>query len=144
MNFKKIINLVAFILIFIGGIFIGYRETSNNAYIQNDESPMGVSIMLDYGDGSLNVYNAEKLPDNSSVFDLLKEFSNSKNIDLDYEDYGGEMGVFIKSINGVSNNMETGKFWQYWVNNEYAKVGPGLYLLKSGDVVEWKFIKGQF
>jgi len=36
-------------------------------------------------------------------------------------------------------NGEDGKYWQYFVNGEYAKVGVSQYGLKAGDAVEWKF-----
>jgi nickel-dependent lactate racemase len=51
-------------------------------------------------------------------------------------DYGGGMGVFINSIASSKNTKD--KWWQYWVNGEYAKVGVSNYRPSSGDVIEFK------
>ena len=81
--------------------------------------------------------------DDSSVFEILQKIASENNIELNYKDYGGDMGVFIESINGKQNDFDSGYYWQYWVNGQYAKVGASSYELQDGDVVEWKYVEGQ-
>ena len=68
----------------------------------------------------------------------MQEELTNKGIALEYDDYGRELGVLITKI-GDKKNGEDGKYWQYFVNGEYAKVGVSQYGLKAGDAVEWKF-----
>jgi hypothetical protein len=53
------------------------------------------------------------------------------------------MGVFITAIDGVGNNQAGDKYWQFWLNNEYSKVGASSQRLRDGDMVEWKYLAGQ-
>jgi len=59
---------------------------------------------------------------------------------LDYQDYPG-MGVFVRQIGEQKNGSD--KFWQYWVNNMQLQLAADKAPIRSGDVVEWKFIKSQ-
>ena len=152
--FAKILILIT---VFFFGYYYGQLTTKNlvqdNNPIENkiqkdqgnlEENKKTVSLMIDFHNGELSVFNDIGLTEGSSVFDLLKTTLEREEIDFKYKDYGGEMGALLESINGVENNMEDGKYWQYWFNNEYAKVGASMQELKSGDVIEWKYIKGQF
>lgn len=102
-----------------------------------------VQLMLDYGNGKIDTYSMDLTKD-TSVFELLQKSSQEKNIELKFKDYGGEMGVFVEAIGGIENNIAENKYWQYWVNNNYAQVGPSQQILQTGDVIQWKFIQGQF
>jgi len=57
--------------------------------------------------------------------------------------FGGELGIFIESINGVPEGVAKDKWWQFWVNNQYSNVGASAYTVNPGDIIEWKFTKGQ-
>ncbi len=61
-------------------------------------------------------------------------------IAVKYDDYGGELGVLITKI-GDKKNGDEGKYWQYFVNGKYAKVGVSGYKVRTGDVIEWRFTK---
>ncbi|MEA1904442.1 MAG: DUF4430 domain-containing protein, partial [Candidatus Hadarchaeota archaeon] len=54
------------------------------------------------------------------------------------------LGEFIDSINGISNDPETGEYWMWyiWGENEawtLAPVGAGSYELKDGDNVKFSY-----
>ena len=154
MRISKLINPL---LIFGVGLILGVVSSSfffqrtidkriqdlENSF-QREEKEITASLMIDFSDGRIIVCNNQKLAQDQSVFDLLKICSqNSKNpFELKYEIHP-EWGAFVKRIGDKENGQE-GKYWQYWVNNEYAKVGASSFRLKNGDIVEWKFIKSQF
>ena len=48
------------------------------------------------------------------------------------------MGELVTQI-GLKKNGEENKYWQFWVNDEYAKVGVSAYIVEAGDKIKWKF-----
>lgn len=40
---------------------------------------------------------------------------------------------FLDSINGIDNNFETGLYWGYFINHEYASTALNQYILTEGD-----------
>lgn len=148
---KIIARIIIIVFIFYLGFFAGRQYTPESTETDSlclspsltvaEAEP--VHIMIDYGDGKLDTYSMD-LSEDTSVFQLLQNATDEKGVELKFKDYGGEMGVFVEAIGGVENNMEDNEFWQYWINNNYAQVGPGQLTLKPGDQVQWKYIKGQF
>lgn len=50
-------------------------------------------------------------------------------------------GGLVDSINGVKADKSKKEYWAFYVNGEYAKVGPGEYKVKQGDKIEWQISK---
>ncbi len=147
---KIIARIVIVVSIFMFGFVLGGRGekpvVEENVCISPSLTVIEakpVQLMLDFGDGKIETGTLD-LSKDTTVYDFLESFTKENDIELKVKDYGGEMGVFVEAIGGIENNMSINKFWQYWVNNNYAQVGPGQQKLKSGDMVEWKFIQGQF
>ncbi len=149
---NKIIKLLSIVIILAAIFYLGfyYGEEKaiapglNNSNQQPDvNQPINekVSLMLDFGNGTIKTFTDLDFTENQSAFDLLKQITEKNNIGLLYKDYGGDLGIFIESIGQVKNNNNS--WWQYWVNNKYAEKGAGNYLVQPGDVIEFKFIKGQ-
>lgn len=148
---KIIARIIIIIFIFFVGFFAGRQYSPESAETNGlclspaltvaEAEP--VRLMIDYGNGQLDAYSMD-LSEDTSVFQLLQSATDEKKVELKYKDYGGDMGIFVEAIGGVENNMGDNEFWQYWINNNYAQVGPGQHILKPGDQVQWKFIKGQF
>jgi hypothetical protein len=144
---KYVGGFVIIAVVFLLGISVGkgysvpqtIPVTTND--IQNQSST--VSIMIDYGSGKVHAYTGIVVPAGASVFDVLQAATTAKKIDLKYKDYGGDMGIFIESIDGVGKDPTGRKWWQFWVNNAYSQVGAGSYKVQSGDTIEFKFIQGQ-
>lgn len=112
--------------------------------LQEQQEKIYVSLMVDFQDGNIVTCNDQELVEKKTVFDLLEICSkDTENLFELVYDVHPEWGVFIKRI-GDKENGESGKYWQYWVNNEHAQVGAGQYQLKNRDVVEWKFFASQF
>lgn len=148
---SKIFVLIGvFIIVFIfGREYIKEPESKTGKPVieQKKEEPRKeqeyVSLILNFGDSDIKKFNNIVLRDNFTVFDILKEIIAANNINFDYKDYGGDMGVFVNAIGEKTNNFNSGYYWQYWINGQYSKVGASSYKLKAGDVVEWKYAKSE-
>jgi drug/metabolite transporter (DMT)-like permease len=47
-------------------------------------------------------------------------------------------GILVESINGDINGTQK-KYWTYLINGKEAPVGAGVYKVKQGDIITWKF-----
>lgn len=113
------------------------RETSNL------ETPKGyVSLIIDHGDGKIDTYDELPISGEMQVIDALNEASE-RGLTMEYDNYGENLGVFVKTINETGPDPLGEKWWQYWVNSRYAKMGVSSQEIQSGDVIEFKFISGQ-
>jgi hypothetical protein len=140
---KKISWLIILIAIFGIGFYSGAHSKKSDQGPTTEIVKESVSLMLDYGNGTVKVYSGLPFVAGNSVFDLLQALELAQKIKLDYKDYGGDLGVFLNSIDGIGKDAKDQKYWQYWLNNEYSTVGVSTYALRPGDVIEFKFIKGQ-
>ncbi len=153
----KMFNGMKTIIIFGAGFALGL--TAGSFIFQGEIAPppvqdfeksvqpkeeISVSLMLDFSDGKIITCNNQKLKEKRTVLDLLEICSSDTEnpFALDY-DLHPEFGSFIKQI-GDKENGKDNKYWQYWVNNEYAQVGASQFQLEDGDIVEWKFFQSQF
>lgn len=149
---KIFAKIIIFIAIFFIGFYTGQQyvppalpDNEQPAAEQRDAEQITVSLMLDYGNGEIKTFNKVALPEKAnSVFDLLQKIAADNGLELKSQDHGGDLGIFVEAINGQESDFANDQFWQYWVNNEYAKIGASNYYLADGDVVEWKYVKGQF
>lgn len=78
-----------------------------------------------------------KINEGANVFDVMKKLQDEKEneFSFNYKEYPS-MGVFIDEINGIKG--DSGKYWIYYVNNTEASVSVSKYVLKSGDIINWK------
>lgn len=73
-----------------------------------------------------------------TVFDVLKDLSQTKGFDLKYNNNYPQYGVFIESIAGIANEKTNGgKAWQFWINGKLGEAAADKQELKAGDKIEW-------
>ena len=142
---RKQLSSILFVLAVLAiGFFLGVRTDRFAAVSKTETGNISatstLSLMLDYSDGKIAVFK-ENTSSKEPLFETMKRLLQKNNIPLTFKEYPG-LGVLIESIGSRQNGSEK-KYWQYWVNNEYAKVGADSYLPKTGDIIEWKFIKQQ-
>ncbi len=85
-----------------------------------------------------SIFYLDVTTSNNTVADLLFECADVYNFSVEKSFWTGYDSFFIEAINGTRNG-EDGRYWQYYVNGEYADIGCSLYVLHDYDVVEWRF-----
>jgi hypothetical protein len=157
---KKSISLkLALVIIVIFAIAISYLVQRKIALAQQEIADLAqveiniqenalrkiqekrVLYLIDKGNGDIDSYKIVP-SENSTVFSLLEKLSARENFKIEFTVYQ-EMGVLIKSIDGVENGTDN-KYWQYWVNGELPMVAADKKEVKVGDKIEWKFATTQF
>jgi len=145
---KLIAKLIIIAAVFFAGVYVGANQILDPATLfqigKEEVAEQAVSVMFDFGNGEVKVFDDINVGDDSNVFAVLEKVTTENNIEFLYKDYGSDLGIFVESINNMGNNTSLDRFWQYWVNNQYAKIGASNYKLNPGDVIEWKYTKGQF
>ncbi|HEU0085361.1 MAG TPA: DUF4430 domain-containing protein [Candidatus Paceibacterota bacterium] len=133
------IGLVIFLLGASMSSSLGFTPENKSSNLSEMENAGTASIMIDYGNGLIKVYNSLSVNSETNVFNLLEE----SGVDFLHADYGAGLGAFINTIEGVGPDPEGKKWWQYWVNNQYATAGVSLQKVNAGDIIQFKFIEGQ-
>lgn len=114
--------------------------------VEKPNAEPSITLRIDFGDGTLGK-NYELLITNyeegETLWSVMQQMLVEKDIALDYENYGEGLGALITKI-GDKKNGDEGRYWQYFVNGEYAKVGVSNYKVNAGDIVEWKFTNNKF
>ncbi len=138
-------------IVLVGGIFLiqnlANLQKIGQSSIEDKESQkvqvgITVNLELDFGNGNIKAFDDIKLEEGKTVFDLLKKVTQENNLEFSFKEYPG-LGVFVESIDGISNDAKINKWWQYWVNGEYAQAGASIYKFKNSDLIEWKYVKNQ-
>ncbi|OGG11690.1 hypothetical protein A2Z00_00685 [Candidatus Gottesmanbacteria bacterium RBG_13_45_10] len=90
-------------------------------------------MVLDTGD---KIASYDGIPA-QTVFDALKEVSTQRHDTLATKQY--DFGIFIEAIGEYANTKDNA--WVYSVNGKSGEVAADKYVVKNGDIVEWKYTK---
>ncbi len=136
--FAKVV--IALALFFVGFYFgVIYKADSplpdRTLDTQIEET---ITLSIDFGEEDGRIFSDIEFESGDSLFDVLSMLLAESEIELDYQDYGPDMGVFINSIDGIGGD-DSGRWWQYRVNGEYGQVGVSQYVVQSEDFIEFKF-----
>lgn len=134
----KRIGIIFLVLtgVFALGVSFGtFIFKSEPAQVQLEGSEIITDLTIDYGNGDVQSFPNEVLLQGSSALDQLKAVERRHGILIETRNFLG-IGVFVEGIHGVRNTNTS--YWQYWVDDEYAKVGAGQYILQDGDRVLWR------
>jgi hypothetical protein len=135
-NWIAVVAIVAFAL--VGGYYAttNVQEQGEVApATTSNENSAQVEVTIDYSGGVDKDSESKSvgIEKGNTAWDVLKSAIGEANIE--YKDYGGEMGVFISGINEVK--PEGNKFWLFKVNGEGADVGVSAYEAQAGDKLEF-------
>jgi hypothetical protein len=100
--------------------------------------PRTISLMVDYGDGMVRVYPDIVVGASETMLQMLEKQAQTGRLTFKTKEFAG-LGTMIEAI-GTKTNGQDNKYWQYWVNNVSITYAASNYLLKPGDVIEWKFL----
>jgi len=132
------------IFIFLSGALVGVGLRGKVVVPSISEENVAiqeVALMIDRGDGHMRTFPHLPLFPHATVFGILNKASADYSFSLDATSYTG-IGMFVKGIDGVENG-DDGRYWQYWVNGEFAMVAADTYPLHGGEVILWKFAQEQ-
>lgn len=148
---KVILGIAVAILIWISGIVIGQEQTvlilspeGGIRGIINQTKIIKVNLMLDYGGGQIKVYPEMKLNYGDSILKLIEAADRLENnkLDIHYQEDSLTGGISALSINGYQS-LPNNKEWLVWLDNNLQVDDLNKIKLKSGDIVELKYIKLQ-
>ena len=97
------------------------------------------NILLNFGNGTKTWHNNTVLPLGSTAFTAIYYLAD----DINYTDYGGDLGILVTSINGVANNSTHGWFYWYW-NPQYSKwmlpeYSSAKHILHKGETIAFAY-----
>jgi len=64
--------------------------------------------------------------------------------DIEYTEWGGDLGVFVDCIGGLCRTDGYEYFWSLYINGKLSMVGAGAYIVNPNDVIEWKYTEAEF
>ena len=75
-----------------------------------------------------------------TVFDVLKDITKKKSIQLEYSFTALYGSYYIEGIHNLYE-FDCGELsgWEYCVNGKFPAFGCSKYVLKDGDKIEWKY-----
>jgi hypothetical protein len=73
----------------------------------------------------------------ATVYDVMNIVKETKENNFSFisKEYPG-LGIFVDEINGIKGTPQ--KYWIYYVNGKEAPIGISNYILKDGDIINWK------
>ena len=96
-----------------------------------------ITLQFEYGDGFSKQYKTIPISQGDTVLDAMKTMQTHPQKILFKARGSGEL-TFIYEIDMIKNEGR-GKNWMFYVNQQRANVGVGIYKLKAGDRVVWKY-----
>lgn len=93
-----------------------------------------VPITIDYQQEGKNAESKlVTVKEGITAWEAFKKGIGEQNVE--YKDYGGDLGIFIIGINSVKPSGN--KFWLFKVNGQSASVGVSSYKIQNGDKLEF-------
>ena len=145
MSMKNITNnwisiAAILILVLFGGYYVVNNssqqgETSTETTATEQQVQPQVEITIDYAGEVEKDTEAKSInfEESDTAWDVLQSEVGFDNIE--YQDYGGDLGIFVQGINGVKPSGN--KFWLFKVNGKGAEVGISSYKVQDGDRLEF-------
>jgi Domain of unknown function (DUF4430) len=107
-------------------------------------------VVVDFGDGTQVHYTRVDMvdvkADEDGTWSALEVMETAEKQEgprkLRFASRGRGTTAFLTAIGGVANEGggDDKRSWQYWINDEYGKVGMGSARLKPGDRLTWAFL----
>ena len=110
-----------------------YSWLNDPRRLNQTEIVNNITLIIDFkNDTCETTLNITQENSFTSVFDLT-----AFHYQIVYEmfTFGSSPSFIITSISNLGNNEQTAKYWQYWVNQEYAMVACNEYQLENNDIV---------
>jgi hypothetical protein len=116
-----------------GAVLVDYAIKSD---VQDKQESANVAL------ASLVVSGMEgdfRIPSGINIYEAMRTVASSS-VDFSFSALNHpDLGFFIESIGNRRNRG--GLFWTLYVNGAYSDVGASNYVVKRGDVIEWRYEK---
>ena len=137
MSLFRLIIVASFVACTVG---CGQTSPSSAKNAANATDDSHFSLTINFGDSEKSEIKAEVTSREAlTVLDLLVAASQQEDFKITYTGKGET--AFVESINGVVGGENGKNWWIYYVNNNLAKRGSGVYQLNPGDSVQWSLGK---
>jgi len=144
-DFNRAVIIVIFLIAFGGGYLLGTYVNKGKVVRpgtpENPAAESSVNLMIDYGNGIVRNWNTVSWKESMSVMDLLETVSGVGAISIEKEIVDGNERV--STIDGIKNDAEDGRRWQYWRNNTYEPRIMSKSYLAPGDLIIVIYAKEQ-
>jgi len=146
---NQILITVLILLLIGGGLWLVNIQRHSLEPISEEEtsSPTpefqtnAANLAIDYGEGGVIEFSKQDIGKDTTVLDLLLEFTQAQGIEVVKKD--SDFGVMIEGI-GDKKNGDDGRYWMFYINGELSSVGVSEAKVQPGDRVEFKFEKSSF
>lgn len=116
-----------------------YQTTGEaSKYQKPQENTVTLEIKSSIASGT---YEIEIIDGQSTAFDVLMTASQEYGFYVGYDDYGGDLGVFVNQIANIRTPSDYSYFWCLYYNKEFSTLGASNLIMHINDTVSWKFIK---
>ncbi len=115
------------------------QTTTELDNLTNSEKIFEATIMLKVQGKNLVV----PYVDNMSTEDAMREAQSQYPESFSYEsmEYGGDLGTFVKSINGITENNREKMHWILYINGKKSNKGISTLKLNQDDIIMWNYEK---
>lgn len=76
-----------------------------------------------------------QVTEHTTVYDAMNSLMSEGKMTFDGQEYTG-LGFFVTQINSLE--AVDGKNLMYYINGKEASLGVSTYVIKEGDIIEWK------
>lgn len=106
---------------------------------KNPEKKIEVTVTLEINNTQLLIPYHENL----TAEDAMKEAHELYPESFWYEgiEYGGDLGTFVQSINGISENYQEKMHWILYINQKKSNKGISTLKLNQNDIMKWNYEK---
>jgi hypothetical protein len=126
-------NLNLYIKIFFALLFaivaVTFFQNTPSQISSINQETQSTTVLIDK-----TTINLQSTP-NTTFYDALMQAKNAGKITFSGKNYAG-LGFFVTDIGSLHSG--NGKDLLYYVNGKEAQVGVSSYVLKNGDIIEWK------
>jgi hypothetical protein len=140
-NYKEYIFLsILFLAVLLTSNFIlGLVKNDSIKKVSNEINTLSLSVFV--GENDIKFEKEIYFREGQKLSQVLEEGFREGHVEFKTIDYGGMMGEFVESINNYKNERK--RWWQYWINDKYSKVGISNYFPRGGDKIVFKLVEYQ-
>jgi hypothetical protein len=137
---RSILLLVILLVISAAVFFATSATTQKNPESGKQTQGTNIRSLVEVSVENGQTVLTEKNVNASTAFDALVAIANKQHLEVKTKKY--DFGIFVEQIGLLPNTKE--KAWIYFLNGKSGTAAADKQTVKTGDVVEWKYITPSF